>query len=495
MWYPGKKKPDAAAGAVATVEDDQGAAERAEFARIEQKCGAEWAAKAVKEGWSAAVAIENYLDQVQKDRSVEQQKQKEEMDKLNARIEFAKKNGLLGEDKGALPGFGESPKTRMNAFYQLTGKPGLALAAYSLANGIAKVRGLAGYTPEDPRLSLEAFAGIPGVKAAAGMMTLLDIAKHNQSNLVVGLLTDIVVEHPEWDEGFAQSIAGTQYKAFVRVAYPAAGFRKANEGIEPSTSAYEDRLVECAIVDASWDVDEAVATADVQGTAAICAMQAGDHMEAAIINLCQQFYYGKLSSAPNAAVGFPGLRQFINSALVIDAGGSSKTGSCTSIWAVKWDIKHAGWVFGNNGRFTEGEILRQRINRKNADGSYGLLWALCQSLQGWIGFQRGGKFSAGCIKNIDSSEASLDALSPDKTFGVAGATDYTANDSLLGKLLRKFPKGERPSHLYMTRNSREAIRLHRTAVTPTGAEAAQPDNFLGIPFSTTDSISDTEASW
>jgi hypothetical protein len=61
--------------------------------------------------------------------------------------------------------------------------------------------------------------------------TLLDIAKANGSDAVVGLVDEAVSAHPELTRGFARTIQGIQYKTLVRTGVPTGGsFRAANAG-------------------------------------------------------------------------------------------------------------------------------------------------------------------------------------------------------------------------------------------------------------------------
>lgn len=296
-------------------------------------------------------------------------------------------------------------------------------------------------------------------------MTLLDIAKKNNSDAVVGLIDEASVAHPEWRIGFARTINGTQYKTLVRTALPDVGFRKANEGIETKKSTLVNRLVECFIVDGSWDMDKAVADADEDGPESACALEASGHLEAAITAVCKQLYYGTASGVTGAADGFQGLQSLCDASMLVNANGTGDASS--SVYAVKWGIKAVGFVFGRQGKFAEGDILTQQITKDSKQ-----MWAYVQELQGWIGLQVASKYSFGRIKNI--------------------TTAAPLTDDLLGDLYAKFPVGQKPDVFLMSRNSQRLLQNSRTATNPSGDPAPFPNDAFGVPIEPTDSIVDTE---
>ena len=94
----------------------------------------------------------------------------------------------------------------------------------------------------------------------------------------------------------------------------------------------------------------------------------------------------------------------------------------------------------------------------------------------YIGFQMGGKYSAGRIANINA------------------ATDSKPlTDDLISELLSVFPAGMGPNMLVMNRTRLKDLQQSRTATNPTGAPAPFPDSSFGVPIVVTDAIIDTEA--
>jgi len=300
-------------------------------------------------------------------------------------------------------------------------------------------------------------------------LTMLDLAKRNASDLLTGLIDEAGVAHPEWLLGDARTISGTQYKTRVRTALPDDGFRRANEGKETTKSTIVNRLVECFILDASWDVDQAVADAAEDGPEAVCAEEAGAHMEGAITNVCKQFYYGTASGIAGAAYGHAGLVDAVASAMTVDAGGTTAdTGS--SLWAVKWGPKYARWVFGKDGRFSEGDRIITPITVSSKQ-----MWAYAQPIIGWLGVQVGHAKSIGRIRDLTADSGK-------------GLTD-----ALISTLLSKFPAGIVPDVMFLSRRSLQQLQSSRTATNPTGAPAPFPQDAFGVPLAVTDSILDTEA--
>ena len=85
------------------------------------------------------------------------------------------------------------------------------------------------------------------------MTTLLDIAKANGSDGVVGLIDEATKAHPELTLVAARTIKGLNYKTLVRTANPTVGFRNANEGTAATKGTYENRLVETYNLNPRWE--------------------------------------------------------------------------------------------------------------------------------------------------------------------------------------------------------------------------------------------------
>lgn len=300
--------------------------------------------------------------------------------------------------------------------------------------------------------------------------TLLDIAKANGSDQIVGLIDETTKAYPEVRNGQARTIKGLNFKTLVRTVLPTVSYRGANEGTDATKGSYENRLVECFIMNPRIEVDKAVADAYEDGANAWMALEAEGVIQAAFGTVAKQFYYGAASGNGDSKGG-PGLIDSYDSTnMVVDAGGTTAT-TGSSVWAVKWGGTFVQWVYGNNGELVMGDVREETIydtNSKPLDG-------YVQSLLARPGVQVGNLKCVGRIKKLTADSGK-------------GLTD-----ALIGSLLAKFPAGIVPDVLLMTKRSQEQLRASRTATNATGAPAPLPMDAFGIPIGVTDGILNTEA--
>ena len=161
--------------------------------------------------------------------------------------------------------------------------------------------------------------------------------------------------------------------------------------------------------------------------------------------------------------------------VVVDAGGTtSATGS--SVYAIKAGVTGVQYVYGNGttfdlSAFREGDATDANSKRYAA---------FISDLTAWIGFQCVNKYAVGRLKDATADSGK-------------GVTD-----AQIALLLSKFPVGERPTHLLMSRRSAYQLQISRTMTASTKQEAftgilpGVPTESFGIPIIITDSISDTE---
>lgn len=299
------------------------------------------------------------------------------------------------------------------------------------------------------------------------MPTLLDIAKANGSDALVGLIDETTQAAPEVRMGAARTVRGLSYKTLVRTGLPTVGFRSVNEGYAASKGIYENRTYECYLFNPRWECDKAIAMAHEDGMESFVALEASAIMEAAFQELGSQFYYG----TSNDSKGFPGLLAAYDSTnMVVDAGGSTAdTGS--SVWAVKFGPRDVQWIYGQDGNLSMSDLTEARL----LDGSSNPYTGLVQELMTYVGLQVGSVRSIGRIKK----------LTEDNTKGLT--------DARIASLLSKFQTGVVPDYLFMNRRSLEQLRASRTATNVTGAPAPRPTEAFGIPIMVTDAITSTEA--
>ena len=315
------------------------------------------------------------------------------------------------------------------------------------------------------------------------LLTLLDVAKRNGSDAVVGLIDETSKAFPEItgrtylgareivlpNVAAARTIQGTHYKTLVRTGLPTVAFRSANEGVVESKASYENRLVETFILNPRWGADKAVADRSEDGPEAMIADDADAHMQAAFLTLARQFYYG--ATAQGDLKGYPGLMQSHDAAnMVVDAGGTTAdTGS--SVWLVKFGPKDVQWVWGNNGQLQLSEV--ELRDKSDADGNK--FTAYHQELNAYPGLQ------AVSLRGI----CRIKKLTADAGKGLT--------DALIADALSKFAAGVVPDVIFASRRSIKQLRASRTATNATGAPAPFPEEAFGIPIAPTDSILDTEA--
>jgi hypothetical protein len=314
------------------------------------------------------------------------------------------------------------------------------------------------------------------------MPTLLDIAKHNGSDAVVGLVEEAIRAVPELsgsvmyrgktvtvpNMGAARTIKGQQYRTLIRTALPSVGFRNANQGVAASKSTYENKLVETFILNPRWECDKAVADVHEDGPEAFIALEGIGMTGAAMMALGKQFYYGRLNGGD--AKGHPGIIDSVDASMVVDATGSTPdTGS--SVWLVKFGPQAVQWVFGENGSLEMKDPREESIT----DDEGNRYTAYVQELLAYAGVQVLDKFSVARIKNLTAQ------------------TGKGLTDSLLGDALALFPVGKGPDVILGSRRSLEQLRKSRTATNATGSEAPTPTEFEGVPIVATDSILNTEA--
>jgi major capsid protein gp7 len=313
--------------------------------------------------------------------------------------------------------------------------------------------------------------------------TLLDIAKANGTDPVVGLIDETSKAHPEITAVAARTIKGLSYRTWVRTSLPTSSFRNANTGVAATKSTYENRTVDTFILNPRFEVDKAVADRYEDGAAAYLAIEANAIMESSFQQLSKQFYYGRTvtNNGIGDPLGHPGLIDAYDSTnMVVDAGGTTaNTGG--SVWLVKFGPQWVQWVYGADGLLSVSEPMLQRV----LDGSSNPYDAYCQSLLAYPGLQVGTTRGVCRIKKLTADSGK-------------GLTDV-----LLSQAISKFQVGVVPDAIFMSRRSRQQLQASRTVtlfgqggVKPSGGLATLapiPTEYDGIPIMVTDAIQDTES--
>ena len=298
---------------------------------------------------------------------------------------------------------------------------------------------------------------------------------------IVGVIQAHHKKVPEWGLFPASPVSKTTYNTFVRTALPAVAFRAVNTGRERTKGTYDQRTVTCKFLDASWDMDTAIARAWEWGSAAAQAMARNEHILSAMKAVADQIYYGTSADA-NGFAGLASIKDNNDDEQVVDAGGDTAAG-CTSVWAVRWSsinptpngpldlTLHDGVeiVWGQDATLQIGEIETVKTY-DSANGGY--FYAPSQQIDGYVGLQIANYEAFGRICNVDA--------------------DHVLTDILLADLLSKFRVGEKPDVLLMNRTALNQLRDSRTATNAQGIPAPFPEDAFKVPIVVTDSILDTE---
>jgi len=310
-------------------------------------------------------------------------------------------------------------------------------------------------------------------------LTMLDVAKRRTSSKEVGLIEANLVHAPEVAQFPARTIEGTSYSTLLRVGLPSVQFTGVNEGVTPSKSRFETKLVQTFPIRSAVEIDKALISADNPQSTLMTDESMGV-AEAAIRAIGRQIYYGRGTGGD--AKGFPGLQDFVDNTMVVNATGTT-AGTGSSVYFVKFGLKDVQLIFGN------GTVLKLPPFRDETltDANGGKFDGLISHLTGWAGIQCTNPNSLVRICNLTADNGK-------------GLTD-----ALLASALAKFPAGVVPDAIFMTRRSRKQLQDARSALVALQGNGKSgtlgggstyvptPTDFEGIPIVATDSLLDTEA--
>lgn len=308
---------------------------------------------------------------------------------------------------------------------------------------------------------------------ADDLFALADLLVINDLSIADLEITDILDDAPLL-KALAADVAsnGTLHKYTKETGAPVVGFRAANAGRDLDSSIDTLVTVTLQILDASFLLDAALASAYQRGgPAGLVAREARRHLRAAFFAAEKQIINGVVSDAS----GFVGLKAATTidgtgDTMVVNAGGDTAD-TCSSVYLLRStpEGNDVQVIVGQGGELEIGETVS--VQAKDGDGkSYPGLWTPIFS---YLGLQVGSAQSVGRICNLDF--------------------DHTLTDDMIFQAIAKFPAGRQPTHIAMNRNSLEKLRDSRTATNATGAPAPRPTEVEGIPIVVTDAILNTEA--
>ena len=302
-------------------------------------------------------------------------------------------------------------------------------------------------------------------------MTSADVLKINQSEALVGVITEVLQAIPELNFFAASPVKRNDFYTLCVTADPTVAFRDTTEERTWQAATLGTKRIQCKYLDASWMLQCAIAEQSDWGKETAIAIQQQAHFRAALKKIAVQTWYGTGADAK----GFNGLKAIIGAVnnadtddgtMAINAGGASGSNG-SSVFAVRTGIDSIQYAWGSEGQLTEGDIQKQIVGTATKGA-----WYYVQELGGWVGLQVTSRNAA----------AMITGLTP--TVGLT--------DNLLYSLLGKFPAGEGPDAIFMNRRSLEQLRRSRTATNATGAPAPIPTEIEGVRIIATDAISSTE---
>jgi len=281
-------------------------------------------------------------------------------------------------------------------------------------------------------------------------LTLLDVAKLNGNDTVVGLIEENLTYVPELRYFPVRQISGTSYTTVKRTGFPSVSFRSANEGVTPTKSTFAKQLVECYILSSRVEVDRAVLQAQASDAPALEMLEASGVMRQALITLASQIWYGVSVDTK----GFPGIKAAtaFGGATTYNSGGSNATQQ-TSVYGVKFGTQDVTLITGNGASFDLGEFRDETIYDSDSKALPGRV----SDLVAWVGLQVGNINSVGRMANV----------------GNDGETGDMLTDAKIAAFLRLFPVGYMPDALFCNRRSLAQLQTSRTIVITSGPGAAK----------------------
>lgn len=265
---------------------------------------------------------------------------------------------------------------------------------------------------------------------------------------------------------------GTNHSYLKETVAEGVAFRAVNAGVTNANSQDVEVSAVLKILDASYDVDTALARKARGGAEAYLEKRNMRKIAAALSTSESQIIYGTGAEAG----GFIGL--FDNAALngladsmVIEPAIPGTTvAEQTSVIFMRTGEDDCAYIAGNDGEIAiDDPVIDRKVVNPGTDNK--VLGVFFVNINGWGGVQYGSAFSVGRIANIETS------LTDDDMYA----------------MLAKFPANRQPNLIAINRPANELLRKSRTAVNATGKAADYEDSFAGIKVVVTDRLVSTEA--
>ena len=309
---------------------------------------------------------------------------------------------------------------------------------------------------------------------AINNLTLFDLVTLQRNDFLTGLVEDVTTYAPEFSMIPVEKRAGTYYEIVRRTSLPSVSFRNINTGITPTKSIYKKELKEMFFLDGQIVVDEAIVKGDDASTGSVLVHEAQGALQAAVITIGTQVYYGQ--SSPGISNGFPGLRTQLSG--VITAGGTTSTTTAFLVWlnpqGVHFDV-------GNDGEIAmKPWWIQKTLPSGGTTGQDYIAW----------------------ISNI-SAYIGLAVVSTWSVWGVVGIdATHKMTDIIGAQLISLIPLNRRQGlQWFMNRTAYYTLQASRTSIGNQPAVAANggpawsppPLECNGYPICVTDSITNTES--
>lgn len=317
-------------------------------------------------------------------------------------------------------------------------------------------------------------------------LNFLDLAKANSNEAVGGIIDDLANVAPELglfpsSDQLMSSPGDLSYETLHRTARPTVAFANAGEGFTPSKSELRLLRHECFRFGGRIEAFKHIADNWKRGGAAgYQAFEAAGAVEAALITIGKQIWYGVSQDSK----GFPGIKAFtpFGGTYNYTAAGTTAT-TASSVYMVKFGEKYVQLMpaLARNGAGLLN--LPDFIIESIADSASKLAWAYTSELSSYLGLQIASPFSVVRICNVTADSGK------------------TLTDAKLNAARRLFPANFMPDAIFMSRRSQNQLQDSRT-VTLYGQGKTRPDqelfaplptSFEGIPITTSDNILDTDA--
>ncbi len=310
----------------------------------------------------------------------------------------------------------------------------------------------------------------------SGNITLFDLITLQRNDILTGLVEDVTTYAPEFAQIPIVTRPGHYYEIVKRTALPTAAFRTVNNGTTASKSAYKKEVKEMFFLDSPINMDEAALKADDKSSGDIWMHESQGVLQASLITLGTQVWYGTSADAN----GFAGVRaQLAGSG---SAGGGTNSTSAYLLWLNQWGCR---FDVGENGQIALPPPMRQQISA--ASPGSGTLFAWVSNLSCWVGFSVMSNFSTWAVTGI-TPHVTSNAF--DQALTDAGAAQLISNIPLVRRQgLTWFMN--RTSY-FLLQQSRTAINLQVAGSTGQPAWSPPPNLLEGYPIVVTDSIVNTE---